>query len=258
MGEYVDLRGKYMALCKERVDLEKQIYQATYPEEDFPVPEILISHNFHQDAIEVYKKFGYPNDYINEIEERANWDSTRALTIHNKRMKLPSQIIIDETGWRDDTLLHELTHISDYYNYCSRNNYLEINYLEFLKLDYFMCIYLFSEFRAFYRCAMFSKEDLKKRMEFESKTFQRRQQKTIQNQQLEAYYYHSVSFVGFYCAFLDKYTNEDTIKSVMEQSDANMIHVLIKFLYPLRNKTFEELEKYFNLFQNVLDTFISE
>ena len=95
-------------------------------------------------------------------------------------------------------------------------------------------------------------------MEFESKMFQMRQQKTIQNQQLEAYYYNSVSFVGFYCAFLDKCTNEDTIKSVMEQSDANMIHVLVKFLYPLRNKAFEELEKYFDSFQNILDTFISK
>lgn len=258
MSEISNLVQQYSS-PKERIDLEIQLYKKKYPSENFTVPEIILSSNFHDDCINIYKEFGYPNDYIAGLEQRANWDTTIALTIiNNEKIKLPSKIVINEIRWRDDTILHELTHASDNQDYCERHGCSELSYLEFLDLKDFSCIYLFSEFRAFYRCAMYSEEDIGQRIRHETSTFQRHQRECIEKQQLEAYYYHSVSYVGFYCAYMDKCATKEQIESTLRMEDANIIHPLIKFLYPLRNKSFAELEGYFSAFQNVLDKLVSK
>lgn len=258
MDEINDLLENYNSLVKERINLEVQLYQTKYPYENFILPEIVTSNNFHQDAINIYKELGYSDHYLAGIEKRAIWDSTIALTIFNNiRIKHPPRIIINELHWRDDTILHELTHISDYYNYCQKNNYLDHTFLEFLQLKDHMCVYLFSEFRAFYRCAMHSKENIEKRLEFETQQLERRQEKSIQAQQLEAYYYYSVSYAGFFCSYLSKGSSKEEVEKFIRQTDANLIHMLIKFLYPLKDKSFEELENCFPAFQKVLEKFVN-
>lgn len=257
MDEKNDLFVEYKSMLKECINLEVQFYQKMYPTEKFQIPEIITSGKFYQDVISIYKEYGYSENYLAGIEKRANWNSTIALTIFNKQMKLPPIIIIDECHRRDDTILHELTHVSDYYNYCRRHNYLDHTYLEFIELNDHRCVYLFSEFRAFYRCAMFAKENLKERISFETDQFERRQEKSIQTRQLEAYYYHSVSYAGFFCAYLTKCFTEEDVNKFIQQPDANLIHMLIKFLYPLKDKSFEELENYFPAFQEVLKKFIN-
>lgn len=243
---------------KKRIELDIQYYKSMYPNEEFSIPEILVSFDFHQDAINIYKEFNYPNEYIEQLDEMTNWKTIVALTINNFNLSFPPKIIINALHWRKDTILHELTHVSDYCGYLRRHNYLTLNYIEFLKLEEYLSVYLFSEFRAFYREALFSNEDLGQRVEYETKHFSENQSRTIEEQNLDAYYYHSIKYVGFFCAYLEQSLSEDKINSFLVKEDSNVIHTLIKFLYPLRNKEFSELESYFNDFQSILDKMISE
>jgi len=251
-----ELQDEVKALLKKRIDLEIQLYKKNYPDEEYPLPEVLISHNFRNDVLNKYKELGYTQDYIESIDARANWESTIAVNINGFKMGDSSHIIIDDSKWRDDTLLHELTHTSDYYNYCKRNNCLGISYMEFLDKDDYLCVYLLSEFRAFYRSAMFSAENLANRMEYETETFNRRQREAIVKQEVEAYYYHMISYAGFFCAYFDKCVGYEDTQAMLSAKDRNMVHTLIKFLYPLRNKSFVELEKYIVEFKLLLDSFV--
>ncbi|MCM1222654.1 MAG: hypothetical protein NC548_50155 [Lachnospiraceae bacterium] len=257
MGVIENLKNEANCLLEKRIELEMKYYKLKYPDEEFQMPEIIVSFDFRKDAINIYKEFNYPSEYIDQLDKMANWDTTVALTINGFNMNVPSKIIVRAFGWRDDTILHELTHVSDYYGYCKRHNYLGLNYLEFLDLKEFICVYLFSEFRAFYRGALHSDEDLRQRLKYETNEFQRNQIETIDKQNLEAYYYHSIKYVGFYCAYFEKYTPEEKIASILYEDDVNIIHTLLKFLYPLRNKSFNEMETYINEFQIILDKMVS-
>lgn len=110
----------------------------------------------------------------------------------------------------------------------------------------------------FYRGALLSKEDLKQRIIFETREFEKNQERTITDQNLEAYQYHSVKYVGYYCAYYHKCCTEDQIREELNHEDINIIHTLIKFLFSLSDKTFEELENCFNDFQRLLDSMVSQ
>lgn len=247
---------KTNSLLRKFIELQIKLYKLSYPTEEFIIPEIIISHDFHNDAINIYKEFNYPDEYIKQLEDRANWDSTVALTIFNFNMRGSPKIVVNSISLRDDTILHEFTHISDYCGYCKRHDYTDLTYLEFIELNDFLCIYLLSEFRAFYRGALHSDEDLGKRWEYETTTFQKNQENAINKQNLEAYYYHSIKYVGVSCAFFEKCLSEDKVKNFLNQPDRHFIDALIKFLFPLRDKSFCELESYFDQFQVLLDQMI--
>lgn len=257
----MDLLNEIKDTCQElfvkRIDLELRLYSQLYPSETFVMPEIVVSYDFHREALNIYRDFGYPKKYIAKIDCRANWDTTVALTIFNQKMFQKSKIIINVFTWRDDTVIHELTHVSDYYNYCRRNNKLELSYLEFLSLDDFQSVYLLSEFRAFFRGAKNQGNDLKEQLSFEMNKFNEIQCKTIENQNIEAYYYHLIRVIAFYCAYIEKFFSEHEINKILSHKDENLLHLLFKFLYPLRNKTFETYEKYFDEFKAILDKFIA-
>lgn len=170
-------------------------------------------------------------------------------------MSSPAQIIINSMRERDDTILHELTHISDYYTYCKHHNLFNITYLEFLELKEYICVNLFSEFRAFYRSALSSTEDICQRLEYETIQFSTRQQKAIEQQNLDAFYYQIVSYASYHCAYLEKTYSQEQINTLLT-NEKNYIFTLIKFLYPLRNKSFVELEPYYTPFRKFLDHLI--
>lgn len=256
--KYKELEQQINALYNERIDLEIQLYQKLFPNENFITPNVKVAGNLEKEAKEMYRSFDYPEDYIKSLDDRASWKSTVALTIANKTMGMPPTIVISGQLWRDDTMLHELTHVNDYYGYAKRNDLLDMTYMDFLRIPYFQEIYLFSEFRAFYRGTMYSKKDLRTRIEYERKKFQERQEEAIEKQQLEAYYYHLVSFVAFYCAFLDKFSSQDETESLLSADDINSVHTLTKFLFPQRNKEFSELEKICEEFHALLDMFIDK
>lgn len=258
MNNIDSLRNEVDSLTEKHIELEIKLYKLKYPNEKFPIPEIVISFDFHKDAINIYKEFNYPNWYIDRVDKRGNWDTTKALTIYSINMKNSPKIIIKAFEWRDDTILHELTHVSDYYGYCKRHNYLNLNYLEFIEIKEFICVFLFSEFRAFYRGGLYSDEDLQQRMEYEKNEFERNQMKTIEEQNLEAYYYHSIKYVGFYCAYCEKCVPKEEIEIILCEQDKNIIHTLIKFLYPLKDKSFNEIESYINEFQGILDKMVDK
>ena len=258
MDNIDSLSNEVKSLIEERIELEIELYKLKYPNEEFPTPEIIVSFDLHKDAINIYKEFNYPSEYINQLDKISNWDSTIALTIYRVNMKNSPKVIVMASRWRDDTILHELTHVSDYYGYCKRHNYLQLNYLEFIEIKEFICIYMFSEFRAFYRGSLYSNEDLGQRMEYETNEFERNQKEAIDKQNLEEYYYHSIKYVGFYCAYFEKCVPKEKIKSILYEQDINIIHTLLKFLYPLRDKSFDEIESYINEFQSILDKMVDK
>lgn len=99
------------------------------------------------------------------IEDRAgdSWNSIRAVTIYDK-MNLPPLIIMNALNYEQEIFIHGLTHVSDFYNYCKRHSFSELTYLEFKEINDFLLVYLLTEFRAFYRCAMYCIKDLNKQM----------------------------------------------------------------------------------------------
>ena len=133
-------------LIRKNVTLGIEYYKLKYPDEEFQVPEVIISFDFHKDTINIYKEFNYPSDYINLVNKTANWDTTIALTISNYNQIDQSKIILNAFKLRDDTILHELTHVSDFSNYITRHNYSGLNYLEFSNLK--NSIYIFIYFQS--------------------------------------------------------------------------------------------------------------
>ena len=253
-----DLVRKLHELHKKRIGSEIEAYRKENMNEYFVTPDVRVVTNFREEVLAAYHEFEYPEKYINEIDtNRVSWDTTVALTIQNKVMGDQAKIIISTNKWRGDTMYHELTHVSDYYSYCERYGYLDMSYLEFIKLEDFQSIYLMSEFRAFYRCALKDYENLKKRIEFETSIFEKVQRYAIEKQQLETYYYHSIKYIGFLCAYYEKFLTESEINDLLNACDVNIIHKLFKFMYPLRKKDFQELEKHYKTLKDTLSEFIS-
>ncbi len=253
-----NLKFEVENLIRKNVTLGIEYYKLKYPDEEFQVPEVIISFDFHKDTINIYKEFNYPSDYINLVNKTANWDTTIALTISNYNQIDQSKIILNAFKLRDDTILHELTHVSDFSNYITRHNYSGLNYLEFSNLKNSIYIHLFSEFRAFYRGALYSNENLRQRLEYENSTLITKQTEAIQKHNIKEYYYHSIKYIGFYCACIDKNLPQETIEQILQKKDENVMQTLVKFLYPLRNKAFIELESHINEFQDILNKMIDK
>lgn len=253
-----NLKFEVESLIRKSVNLGIEYYKLKYPDEEFQLPEVVISFDFHKDTINMYKEFHYPSDYINLVDKMMNWDTTIALTIFNYNQIDRLKIILNAFKLRDDTILHELTHVSDFSNYIIRHNYLNFNYLEYLDLKDSMYIHLFSEFRAFYRGALYSNEDLRQRLEYENAALITKQTEAIQKQNIEEYYYHYIKYIGFFCAYIDKNLPKETIEQILQKKDEDVIETLVKFLYPLRNKAFIELESHINEFQDILNKMIDK
>lgn len=243
---------------EELVNTMILLYKTMYPNDELIIPNFIFSDNFREDAVKVYKEFGYTDEYMEGLEMRASWNTTVGLTINNKKMNLPPTIVLNKKLLQENTILHELTHVSDYYGYAKRNNFLDNSFMDLLELPNFTCIYLFSEFRAFYRDNMLIQKDLSEIVKLRTKMLSQEQEETVNSQQLEAYHYANISYCGLFCAYLDKCFNTDEINTFLREESKNLIHELIKFLYPLRNKKFEELEKYFEEFNEILESMISK
>jgi len=251
-----ELIENYQNIFSQQKDLALQDYHNMFPTEIFPTPQIVFSYDIHNDTIKSYHNFNYPDDYIQLIENRArvSWNSIRAVTIYDK-MNVPPLIITNVLNYEKETFIHELTHVNDYYNYCKRHNLLELTYLKFREINDFLLVYLLTEFRAFYRCAMYCIKDLNKQMDIEYNILNKSQATAIKNQQLESYYYCIIRFTAIYCAHTEKYYQAE-VNSILHDQDKNMIHSLFKFLYPLRNKSFAEIENHFPKFKMLLDSFV--
>ena len=48
---------KTNSLLRKFIELQIKLYKLSYPTEEFIIPEIIISHDFHNDAINIYKEF---------------------------------------------------------------------------------------------------------------------------------------------------------------------------------------------------------
>ncbi len=234
------------------------LYKDMYPNEELITPHFIFSDNFHEDVVKVYKEFEYTDEYMERLETRASWDTTAGLTINNKKMKLPPTIVLNKEILQENTILHELTHVADYYGYAKRNNYLDKSFMDLLKLPNFTCIYLFSEFRAFYRDNMFVQRNLSEIVKLRTRLFSQEQEEAVNSQQLEAYHYANISYCALFCAYMDKCLSVDEVNKFLKAESANLIHELTKFLYPLRNKKFQELEKSFDKFKKILDSMINK
>jgi len=256
MDTITELIDEYQDIFFRQKDLSLHEYHTLFPNETFPTPQIVLSYDIHNDAIKSYRNFNYSDDDIQQIEDRArgSWNNIRAVTIYDK-MNLPPLIITNALNYEQETFIHELTHVSDFYNYCKRHNLSELTFLEFKEVNDFLLVYLLTEFRAFYRCAMYCFKDLNKQMDIEYNTLSRCQDEAIKNQQLESYYYCTIRFTAFYCAQMERYC-QDKVNSILHDQDKNILHTLFKFLYPLRNKSFDEIENHFPKFRMILDSFI--
>lgn len=243
---------------EELVNTMILLYKTMYPNDELITPNFIFSDNFRENAVKVYKEFGYTDEYMEGLEKRASWNTTVGLTINNKKMSLPPTIVLNKKILQENTILHELTHVSDYYGYAKRNNFLDKSFMDLLELPNFTSIYLFSEFRAFYRDNMFVQRNLNEIVNLRSKLLSQEQEEAVNLQQLEKYHYVNISYCALFCAYMDKCLNADAINNLLNGESKNIIHDLIKFLYPLRNKKFEELEKYFDEFYEILETMISK
>lgn len=94
MNNIDSLRNEVDSLTEKHIELEIKLYKLKYPNEKFPIPEIVISFDFHKDAINIYKEFNYPNWYIDQVDKRGNWDTTKALTIYSINFNLTSGIFL--------------------------------------------------------------------------------------------------------------------------------------------------------------------
>lgn len=241
------------------INLMIVLYKSMYPNDDLIItPNFIFSNNFHNDAIKIYKKFDYNDDYIERIEMRASWNKTAGITIYNKKMSLPPTIVLNNKILQENTILHELTHVSDYYEYAKRNNFLDKSFMDLLNEPNFHCLYLFSEFRAFYRDSMFIESDLNQEVQLRTESLIQEQEISINSQQLETYNYVNIRFCAFFCAYMDKCLNVVEVDELLNAKSENKIHELIKFLYPLRNTNFKELEKHFEKFNKILNSMINK
>ena len=107
----MDLLNEIKDTCQElfvkRIDLELRLYSQLYPSETFVMPEIVVSYDFHREALNIYRDFGYPKKYIAKIDCRANWDTTVALTIFNQKMFQKSKIIIKRSRLGKGKRIHQ-------------------------------------------------------------------------------------------------------------------------------------------------------
>ena len=95
-------------------------------------------------------------------------------------------------------------------------------------------------------------------LEYENSTLITKQTEAIQKHNIKEYYYHSIKYIGFYCACIDKNLPQETIEQILQKKDENVMQTLVKFLYPLRNKAFIELESHINEFQDILNKMIDK
>lgn len=266
MGENIvekkglELAEEFYNLEKQLIELQKKEYKLKYPDEIVDFAEVIMVDDMRKTALETYRQFKYPDEYIEKIDKkRATWQTTVGLTIFNKTMGEAPRILISRKLRQSNTFMHENTHINDYYAFCSKHNYLDLNFLEFLELPEFEAIYLLSEYRAFYKDFIYVEEGLVengKSIDFQDEREILQLHKDLGNafeqQNLEYFKYIIMHFVGKYSAFTKLYPKKMKDIEILLVTYDERIFNLNKFLYSLRDLSLINLEPYFKEFTSYI------
>lgn len=251
----IDVQEQIKTHVSALVNSTIEHYHNHFPNEHFPNPEVSISNEFREDAIEKLAELGYPNNYIELYKKRGNWNSTAALTLSHDPMNMFS-IILNIQSMQDDTLFHELVHVSDYYSYYESQGKRNLSFLEFLESEDYWWVYLLSEYRAFYRCGVIFSDRITYDIQNSWESSLQRQRLAIENEQLEAYYYELVKFSGIYCATLEKTAAKSEIAEMLKRGEAEgPMQRLISFLYSIKDQAFPDLKNHSQALNQILQEF---
>lgn len=66
-----ELRKQIHYLQTRMIELNLDIYKKRFPDEDFPIPQISFSDNFHADAINLYTHSGYPENILKKLKQKS-------------------------------------------------------------------------------------------------------------------------------------------------------------------------------------------
>ena len=238
------------------VDKTMEYYNNHFPTENFPKPEVSFSNGLREDAIEKLAELGYPNSFIELYSKRGSWNSTAALTLCHNPMNMFS-IIVNIQSIREDTLFHELVHVSDYYSYYESQDNRNLSFLEFLESEDYSWVYLLSEYRAFYRCGVLFSDSITYDIQTIWELSLQRQRQAVEYDQLEAYYYELMKFSGIYCATLEKTAANVEIAEMMKRGETEgPMQRLISFLYTIKDQTFPDLRKHAQTLNEILQEFL--
>lgn len=235
-------------LIIQRILLESRMYDLLYPDDNFVTPVFIVTANLRDSALNFYNKYNYSDNYITDVTKRAHWDTTIGLTLYGGSLS-DVYIFINIQYFLTDnnffTILHELTHVNDYYLFCQKNNLFSEKYESFIKSTFFPKLYFLSEFRAHYRCfSRISIEDLNKLFKVQCQTFSQCQQEAIESQQLEVFNYIVARFLGISCNYIEKCMTPFQQNNILLSEKDDYIADFHKLLYPLRNASFIEIQKH--------------
>ena len=250
------------SLIIQRLKLECREYSLLYPSDDLILPQIIVTANIKNSALNFYTQNNFSEKYISNIMlNRANWNTTSALTLFGQSLA-DVYILINAHYYLNGnrhTIIHELTHINDYYSFCKNNDSLTIKYEDFIERSDFPALYFLSEFRAHYRCAsQLSLDKLKEDFEWQCKTLSERQQKAIESQQLEAFNYIAASFLGTSCSFIERCMTQSQQNAVLLSPKNDYLAVLHKLLYPIKSLSFSDASQYLQQLSSIMNSMIAE
>ena len=262
--EFIDSNTE---ICKElksliiqRLKLECQEYSLLYPSDNFTLPKIIVTADIKNSALNFYTQNNFSEKYISDIMlNRANWNTTSALTLFGQSLADVYMLINAHyyLNGNHHTIIHELTHINDYFSFCKNNDLLTNKYEDFIERSDFPALYFLSEFRAHYRCAsQLSLDNLKKDFEWQCKTLSERQQKAIESQQPETFNYIVASFLGTSCSFIERCLTQSQQNAVLLSPKNDYLAVLRKLLYPIKSLSFSDASQYLQQLSRIMDSMI--
>lgn len=194
------------------------------------------------------------------MSKRANWSSTIGLTLYGNSLSDVYVMINIQYFLTDNnfcTILHELTHVNDYYAFCQKNYLFSEKYESFVKSTSFPELYFLSEFRAHYRCfSQMPIEDLKSHFNAQCQTFSERQQEACEAQQIEAFNYIVAKFLGVSCNFIVKCMTPSQQDNILLSAKDDYITAFHKLLFPLKNASFLEIEKHLQELSSIMSMMI--
>lgn len=248
------------SLILQQIKLESQEYSLLYPSDNFIVPQIIVTPDIKRSTLNFYIRNHFSEKYISNIMlNRANWNTTAALTLFGKSMA-DVYILLNLRYYLSGghhTIIHELTHINDYYSYCKDNNLLYIKYEDFIENPHFPPLYFLSEFRAHYRCAsQLSLDKLEEEFEWQCETLSERQQKAVETQQLEIFNYIVASFLGISCNFIERCMPQPQQRGVLLSQKKDYITVLQKLLFSIKNLAFSDASKYIHQISEIMNSMV--
>ena len=264
--EFIDFNtdncDELKSLISQRIKLECQEYSLLYPSDNLILPQIIVTANIKRSALNFYTQNNFSEKYISNIMlNRANWNTTSALTLFGQSLA-DVYILINAHYYLNGnhhTIIHELTHINDYYSFCKNNDLLTSKYEDFIERCDFPALYFLSEFRAHYRCAsQLSLDKLKEDFEWQCKTLSERQQKAIESQQLEAFNYIVASFLGTSCSFIERCMTQAQQNAVLLSPKNDYLAILHRLLYPIKSLSFSDASQYLQQLSIIINSMIAE